>query len=178
MKRIRSIPAALPALIVVVLSVAGCSDGGTAGIIGGGDADPPDAVDVAGDWTFTENIADPVQTVECTGDLADEFFSFCDSFEATLVQDGAEFESEPPTETFCDSTITMSGVATVDEVAGVIVVEKEVNDSPLVVETTEIEFTAVTISNSGTFAMVRLTVAGLGGECLMGGSYLGQRTGP
>jgi len=182
------LPVALLALIAVALLVAGCDDGGTGGIIdvggtghvddGGEDPDPPEAVDVAGDWTFTENILDPVQTVECTGDLADELFSFCPSFEVTLVQEEAEFDTEPPTETFCDSTITMSGVATVDDVSGVIVIEEEINDSPLEIKTTEIEFTAVTISNSATFAMVRLTVAGFDGECLMGGTYLGERTGP
>jgi len=188
-KRIRVPPAVLPALFVIAFSVAGCVGDGTGGVIGGGEeadpsdavgeeADPPDAVDVAGDWTFTENILDPVQTVECTGDLADELFSFCASFEVTLVQEEAEFDTEPSTETICDSIITMSGTATVDDVSGVIVVEEEVNGSPLEIKTTEIEFTGVTISNSATFAMVRLTVAGLGGECLMGGSYLGERTGP
>ena len=187
MKRTRFPLAVLPALFVVALSVAGCVGDGTGGVIGGGEeadppvgeeADPPDAFDVAGDWTFTGNIFDPVQTVECTGDLADELFSFCASFEVTLVQEEAEFDTEPSTETFCDSIITMSGTATVDDVSGVIVVEEEVNGSPLEIKTTEIEFTGVTISNSATFAMVRLTVAGLGGECLMGGSYLGGRTGP
>jgi hypothetical protein len=163
-------------VLAIVLVAAGCSGAGPATIVTGDDDDSPDAVDLSGDWIFTENTLDPVRTVECTDELTTRLFSFCDRFGVTLVQDGASFATAAPAATSCSPTVTMSGSATVDDVSGVVVSAEEVGDSPPVTETTRIEFTGVTIDNSATFAMGRLTVVGLDGDCLMGGTYLGQRT--
>ena len=167
------------AALLGIFLLAGCGDGGVATTIPTPEMDP-DPVDLSGNWRFEASVEDPIRTVECSGELADELFSFCNFFLVVLLQEEeeAEFRSAPPEESFCDSAISMSGSATVDDVSGILVIEESVDGSPPTVRRTEIEFTGVTVADSATFAMVELTIDGLEGECLMGGSYLGLRVEP
>lgn len=138
----------------------------------------PDAFDMSGTWTLTVNAVDPPVVFACDGDLAGRSFSFCDSFEVTVVQNDVNFLPAPggdPSGPFCESTFEMTGTATVREISGMIGRARTVSATPPVVEQQNLEFQAGVLGNSGTFALVRLTIRGTGGECALGGSYRGER---
>ena len=169
--------AAVVMLAVSCLVVMACDGSGGGVIIPGGD-DLSDVLDMTGTWTLTLNSVDAPFTFDCTEDLVGRDFSFCESFEVTVVQDGLFFLPESGNgqgEPFCDSQFEMSGSSTVQEISGVIVRTRTLSRVPPEVEIQNLEFQAGVIGDVATFALARLTLQGGAGECTMGGSYLGLR---
>jgi len=164
-------------LTVFCLVLTACNDYGGGVIVSGGD-DPSDVLDMTGTWTLTLNSVDLPFTFDCTEDLVGREFSFCESFEVTVVQDGVSFLPESGNgqgEPFCDSQFEMSGSSTVQEISGAIVRTRTVSLVPPEIEIQNLEFQAGVIGDVATFALARLTLQGVIGECTMGGSYLGLR---
>jgi hypothetical protein len=163
------------ALPVVLLALFGCGSGG-GGMIPTLDGGGPDEFDMSGTWTLTLNPPDPPWTVECSGGLEGRVFTFCGSFTLTLAQNGIYFAPENGQgETFCDSTFSITGSSTPQEITGVITRRHTISSSPLELEIQEMAFRAGIIGDSGTFALVEITVDTAAGECLLGGSYRGVR---
>jgi hypothetical protein len=161
-------------LAVCCLVLTGC-DGGSV-VVSGGD-DPSDVLDMTGTWAFTLNSDDLPFAFDCTEDLDGRNFAFCDRFEVTVVQDGEFFLPAPENgqgDRFCDSKFAMRGSSTVREISGVI--ERTRAIGPPELEIQNLEFQAGVIGDAATFALARLTVQGVNGECTLGGSYLGWRT--
>ena len=164
-------------LTVFCLVLTACNDYGGGVIVSGGD-DPSDVLDMTGTWTLTLNSVDLPFTFDCTEDLVGREFSFCESFEVTVVQDGVSFLPESGNgqgEPFCDSQFEMSGSSTVQEISGAIVRTRTVSLVPPEIEIQNLEFQAGVIGDVATFALARLTLQGVTGECTMRGSYLGLR---
>jgi hypothetical protein len=134
----------------------------------------PVAVDMSGNWSLSSNPDDPPLIVECTGDLPPEDFTFCDAFTVTVVQERELFTSDPGDGPFCDSFFELVGSATVQEISGVIV--RELVDPPSTGSPfQDLEFQAGLVGDRATFALAWLTVPGVDGECMLGGSYIGVR---
>ena len=166
-------------LAISVLAITACSvDGGGGTVIPG--EEPSDPFDMSGTWVLTLSSVDPPIAFECTEDLAGREFSFCESFEVSVVQDDIYFFPDPNPvagQPFCDSLFTMSGSATVAEIYGVIDRSPVAGPGSQEAEAQRLEFNAGVIGDSATFALARLTLEGVSGECRMGGSYLGLRNG-
>ena len=71
----------------------------------------------------------------------------------------------------------MSGSSTVREITGVIGRSRTLGMLPPQIEVENLEFQAGVIGNVATFALARVTILGMDGECTLGGSYLGLREG-
>jgi hypothetical protein len=169
---------AIVLLIVSCLVLTAC-DGSSGGVVVPGGDDLFDVLDMTGTWTLTLNSVDLPFAFDCTEDLVGRAFSFCESFEVTVVQDGVSFLPESGNgqgEPFFDSQFEMSGTSTVQEISGVIVRTQTLGLAPPEIEIQNLEFQAGVIGDVATFALARLTLQGVVGECTMGGSYLGERT--
>ena len=130
---------------------------------------------MTGTWTMTLNSVDRPFAFDCTEDLVGRSFPFCESFDVTVTQEGVFFLPEQGSgqgNPFCDSLFAMSGSATVREISGAIDRTPVVG---LVPPIQSMEFQAGVIGDSATFALARLTLQGVNGECTLGGSYLGLR---
>jgi hypothetical protein len=171
--------AAVATLAVFCLVLTSCDgDGGAVIIVPGGD-DPSDVLDMTGTWTLTLNSVDLPYAFDCTEDLVGRSFSFCESFDVTVIQEGVLFLPAPvtgPGDLFCDSQFEMGGSSTVREIAGAITRTRAISAVPPELEIQNLEFQAGVIGDVATFALARLTVQGVIGECTMGGSYLGLRS--
>jgi len=168
------------AMLTVSCLVGTACDGSGGGVIVPGGDDRSDVFDMTGTWTLTLNSVDLPFTFDCTGDLVGREFSFCESFEVTVVQDGLSFLPGSGTgqgEPFCDSQFEMSGSSTVRQISGTIVRTRTLSLVPPQLEIQNMEFQAGVIGDVATFALARLTLQGVTGECTMGGSYLGLRAG-
>jgi hypothetical protein len=165
-------------LAIPCLALTACYADGGGGVVVPGD-DPSDPFDMTGAWVLTRSSVDPPFAFDCTEDLAGREFSFCESFEVSVAQDDVYFFPGPGNgegEPFCDSRFAMSGSATIAEIYGEIERAPAVGTAPPVPEIQYLEFNAGVIGDSATFALARLTLEGVNGECTMGGSYLGLRT--
>jgi len=167
-------------LAVSCLVLSAC-DGDGGGVIVPGRDDLSDVVDMTGTWTLTLNPVDPPLLFDCTEDLIGRRFSFCESFDVTVTQDGLFFLPEPGNgqgASHCDSQFAMGGSSTVREISGAITRTRTISLVPPELEIQNLEFRAGVIGDAATFALARLTLQGVDGECMMGGSYLGLRTDP
>jgi hypothetical protein len=166
---------------VACLILTGC-EGSSPPFVGNPmDPESSDFFDMTGTWTMTINPNDPPWTVSCTEDLVGESFSFCRTFEVTVVQDGSFFLPDgmpDESDSFCDSIFVMTGSSTVLEITGVISRTRSISDHPPVSEVQGLEFRAGVVGDSGDFRLVQLTIRDVKGECTLGGSYVGLRTTP
>ncbi len=165
---------------VACLVLTACEEGGGSTVF-----TPPAAIvdseafDMSGTWSMTVNPVDPPRVVlDCTEDLAGQSFAFCEEFEVTVTQDDVFFlpeQGSDPGGQFCGSFFVVTGTSMVQEITGVIGRTRIVSVVPPISELQDLEFQAGVIGDSGTFALVRLTLQDMQGECTLGGSYLGTR---